>query len=236
MSTVTKLRGFFALVLGLTVVTCSSLVAQNYSSNLHEIVRETQKQGIRPGRITLVWWVPPEFWRAALLAGRTIPADKVEEMVASISDVNVFIVADAKVGGFGSLTFEPQSELEKRLTVTDGSGKPVATIAEAKQPLATKNMLAMMKPLLSNMLGELGKNLSFFVFEGKNKDGTRRIDPTKPGMLTAKLSEEEFRWRLPLGSLLPPKVCPKCGETFPGNYGFCPFDETPLKDKPVQAK
>jgi hypothetical protein len=97
-------------------------------------------------------------------------------------------------------------------------------------------MLAIMKPMFANMLGEFGKNVSFLAFEGKNKDGTRRVDPIKPGILTAKLNEEELRWRLPLGSLLPAKICPKCSETFPGNYGFCPFDATPLKEKTAEAK
>ena len=217
-------------------VTCTPLLAQNAKARLNELNRETQKQGSRASRVTLVWWVPPEFWRAALSASGTVPADKVEQAVAAISDVNVFIVVDGKIGAFGSMTFEPQAELEKNLSVMDSSGKAIAAVPDAKQPGATKNMLAMMKPLVSNMLGEFGKNISFFVFEGKNKDGTRRVDPTKAGMLTAKLGEEEFRWRLPLGSLLPAKVCPKCGETFPGNYGFCPFDATPLRDKANDAK
>jgi hypothetical protein len=231
-----RLRPGIAVALGLTAATCASLLAQNPKTKLNELVRETQKQGSRAGRISLIWWVPPEFWRAAMSVSGTVRADKVEEMVAAISDVNVFIVVDGKIGAFATMTFEPQAEVEKHLSIMDGSGKPIAAIPDAKQPVATKNMLAMMKPLFSNMLGEFGKNLSFFVFEGKNKDGTRRIDPNKPGMLTAKLGEEEFRWRLPLGSLLPSKVCPKCGETFPGNYGFCPFDATPLRDKTRDTK
>jgi hypothetical protein len=58
------------------------------------IVRETEKMGNRSGRVTLVWWIPPEFWQAALTAAGTIPADKVKEMVRTISDVNVVAVVD----------------------------------------------------------------------------------------------------------------------------------------------
>ena len=32
-----------------------------------------------------------------------------------------------------------------------------------------------------------------------------------------------MRYRLPLGSLFPPAVDPKTGESFPGNYHFNPF-------------
>ncbi|HEY4284912.1 MAG TPA: hypothetical protein VGM62_17750 [Chthoniobacterales bacterium] len=161
-------------------------------------------------------------------ASGAIVADKASEAVAAMSDVNVFLILDAIVGAFGAMDSVATTELQKNLSITDTAGKPLALIPESKQSAATKNMLAMMKPLLSNMLGDFGKGVSFFVFEGKNKDGSRRIDPMKPGNFTAKLSEEEFRWRLPLGSLMAEKVCPKCHEQFPGNYAFCPFDATAL--------
>jgi hypothetical protein len=202
----------------------------NYKEQLNGIIRDTQKQGSRAGRVTLVWWVPTEFWRATLIASGTIPADKVQEMVASIADINVFVVMDAKAGPL-ALEYVPQAELEKSFSVTDTNGKSLARLPEAKQSSAAKNLLGIMKPLFSNMLGEFGKNTSFFVFEGKNKDGSRRLDPTKPGVFYAQLSGEQFHWRLPLGSLLPDKICPKCNEIFPGSYTFCPYDATALKEK-----
>src|SRR5262249_557938 len=96
-----------------------------------------------------------------------------------------------------------------------------------------KRVVSLLGPVLTNMLGDVGSHMSFFIFADKTKDPkgqTRGIDPTKPGVLTARLGGEEFRWRLPLGSLRPPKVCPKCHESFPGNYSFCPFDATPLPE------
>jgi len=201
---------------------------------MNAIVRETEKIGNRAGRVTLVWWIPAEFWQAALTAAGTIPADKVKEIVGTISDINVVAVVDGKVGGLGQVEFVPQAELEKSLSAIDSQGKPLLMIPESKQSTATKNLLGMMKPMMANMMGDLGKSLSFFVFEGKNKDGSRRFDPTKPGLLVVRLSGEEFRWRLPLGSLLPEKICPKCNETLPGNYVFCPFDATLLKERDGQ--
>ena len=213
------------------VLFASSLFGQTAKEQLNAIVRDTQKPGNRAGRITLIWWMPAEFWQAALSAGGTIPAAKAQEMVDTISDVNVVAVIDGKVGGFAQVDFVSQAELEKNLSASDGQGKPLLIIPESKQSTATKNLLAVMKPITANMMGEFGKNFSFFVFEGKNKDGLRRVDPRKPGSLMLRLGGEEFRWRLPLGSLLREKICPKCNETLPGNYVFCPFDGTPLKDQ-----
>jgi hypothetical protein len=168
--------------------------------------------------VTVVWWLVPEFWHAALAASGTVPAEKVDEMVSSIKDINVFLIVDAKIGAFGSADYVLSGDLQKNLTVIDAQDKAVGLIPSEKQSAATKNMLAIMKSVMGNMLGEFGKNLTFFVFEDKN--GSRRIDPAKPGSLIVKLNAEEFRWRLPLGSLLPQKICPKCNETFPGTYAF----------------
>lgn len=222
-------RSAFPIIL-LLALTCASRAAQRPQEQLNAIVRDTQKQGTRSGRLTLVWWIPPEFWRVAFAASASVPMDKAEELISSIRDVNVFAVFDAKVSAFGASDFTSPIDLQKSITLTDHQGTPIPLIPETKQSGATKNMISMLKPLMANMLGEFGKNITFLVFEGKGKGGTRWLDPLKPGSFTVTLNAEEFRWRLPLGSLLPDKKCPKCSETFPGNYAFCPFDATPLTE------
>ncbi|MGH8101115.1 MAG: hypothetical protein ACREIW_07445 [Chthoniobacterales bacterium] len=222
-------RSAFPIIL-LLALTCASQAAERPQEQLNAIVRETQKQGTRSGRLTLVWWIPPEFWRVAFAASASVPMDKAEELISSIQGVNVFAVFDAKVSAFGAGDFTSAVDLEKNITLTDQQGKPLPLIPEAKQSGATKNMISMLKPLMANMLGEFGRNITFLVFEGKTKSGARWLDPLKPGSFTVKVNAEEFRWRLPLGSLLPDKKCPKCSETFPGNYAFCPFDASPLTE------
>jgi hypothetical protein len=162
-----------------------------------------------------------------MAASGTVPADKAREMVASIRDANVFLIVDGTIGPFAA-DFAPPEEVQKNISLTDTQNRIVPLIPDAKQSSATRNMVSMMKPIFATMLGEFGRSVSFVVFEGVNNDGSRRIDPLKPGNFTVKLNTEEFRWRLPLGSLLPNKKCPKCNEAFPGNYAFCPFDATPL--------
>jgi len=212
------------------------LLAETPQQHLSAIIRDTQKQGNRAGRMTLVWWMPTEFWRTAAVANGTLTAAQIDEMTNAVRDIIVFAIIDGKVGGLGQATFVQSEELRKNLALLDSDGRPISLLPEDKQPIATKNLLAMMKPVLTNMLGEFGKNVTFFVFEGKNAKGAQRVDPLKPGGLTVKLNSEEYRWRLPLGSLLPPKTCPKCNETFPGNYAFCPFDATPLKEQAAENK
>lgn len=88
----------------------------------------------------------------------------------------------------------------------------------------------MMKPLFANMLGPMGQNMVFFLFPSNNKEGQKIADSKKEGSFSVEMGEREFRWRLPLGSLLPPKICPTCGEKLSGAYKFCPWDGTKLPE------
>jgi hypothetical protein len=78
------------------------------------------------------------------------------------------------------------------------------------------------------MLGALGRNMNFFVFPGVRANGRPIADAKQEGSFKVVLGEQEFRWRLPLSSLLPPKICPKCHETDKGAWKFCPWCGTAL--------
>jgi hypothetical protein len=57
------------------------------------------------------------------------------------------------------------------------------------------------------------------------------IDAMQAGTMQVKLFDQSFKWRTPLGSLLPLRVDAKTGEEFPGNYGFNPYTGEKLTTK-----
>ena len=61
----------------------------------------------------------------------------------------------------------------------------------------------MMKPIFVNMLGPMGQNMHFFLFPAKDKSGNLIADAKNEGSFTVKLADRPFKWRLPLGSILP---------------------------------
>jgi hypothetical protein len=66
------------------------------------------------------------------------------------------------------------------------------------------------------------------VYPARNKDGKLLLDPTVAGGFKYIVYDKTFTWRLPLGSLLPPKFDPKTHEQFPGNFQFNPYTGTKL--------
>jgi hypothetical protein len=99
-----------------------------------------------------------------------------------------------------------------------------------------KNFLDMMKPALTNMLGQFGSGVEFACFSAKAASGARLIDPRKEGMLQLNYGDIVYKFRLPLGSLLPPKYDPQTGEMFLGNYIYSPFTGIKLIDVPPSKK
>jgi len=93
----------------------------------------------------------------------------------------------------------------------------------------------MMRPVFSNMLGSLGLHLAFLVFPAADKQGVRTVEPTKDGTFVVRVGPQEFRYRLPLGSLLPPAIDQRTGETFPGNYHFNPYTGNKLVPAPTNS-
>jgi hypothetical protein len=61
--------------------------------------------------------------------------------------------------------------------------------------------------------------------------GKRLADPNKPGALQFSVYDQDFKWRLPLASLLPRKFDPKSNEDFPGNFDYNPFTGDKLKTR-----
>ena len=93
----------------------------------------------------------------------------------------------------------------------------------------------MMRPVLSNMLGPMGENMRFFLFPAVDGSGTEIANPTSQNHFAVQLGDHHFRWRLPLGSLLPPKACPDDGQVLNGAWNYCPWHGTKLKPQAASA-
>ena len=69
------------------------------------------------------------------------------------------------------------------------------------------------------------------VFKGKDEKGTRYLNPRKIGKFSVHLKDKSFNWRLPLASLLQPKIDPETKEAFPGDYNYNPYTGNKLINK-----
>lgn len=216
------------IIFTLFVLGCCLLCAQEGQPSVEAIIAETQQQTTKASDMTMVWWIPTEFWQISLSQDKTLAAEDVQEFVNVLQPYTLIAVVKGKIGPMGGTTFLPEADVRATVQIRDTKGRVYKPLAANQINADVTNLLSMMKPMFANLFGPLGQNLHFVCFPGKTAEGERIADPKKDGRLSVVLADETFKWRLPLGSLLPPKKCPVCGETVSGAYKYCPWDATKL--------
>jgi hypothetical protein len=186
-------------------------------------------------RLTLVFWMPLEFWRATLESSGKLSDKGIQQFVQTVQPYTVLAVIDGESGFGGALNYADPDALRASVTIEDTSGNVYHPLALDEIDPGLKNLLQMMRPVLSNSMGPMGAHMEFLAFTSTSKDGQHFADVQKDGVLGVHVGAKAFRYRLPLGSFLPPAVDAKTGETFPGNYRFNPFTGNRLSN-PAGAK
>jgi hypothetical protein len=207
----------------------SSSFAQERKVDINLLVQETQKLSPSADEMTLVWWLPEEFWRISFEQNPNMTAAQTEEFMKVLHPYIIIVAIDGKIGAFGGVTYESEATIKNSIQIIDSQGTYYRPLDEEKTNPDTKNFLSMMKPVLVNMLGPMGQNMHFILFPSSSENGKSIADAKKEGSFSVKLGKREFKWRLPLGSLLPLKVCPVDGEKLSGAWKFCPWHGAELK-------
>jgi len=197
--------------------------------DINTLIQETQKRSDKPGEMTFIWWIPEEYWKASFAQNPNMTAAQIEDFVKVFRPYTVIAAVDGTMGTYGSVTYKTEAEIRSTIKLVDGQGNAYVPLNEEEISADTKSFLAAMKPMLANALGPIGQNMYFFIFPAQDKSGQGITDAKKEGAFLVKLGDREFRWKLPLGSLLPPKICPTCKEKINGSYKYCPWDGTKLE-------
>jgi hypothetical protein len=211
-----------ALILALVTAPCAR------ATDLQQLTRETQRMSQASQQLTLVWWMPQVWWEANLSNNSMMSPEGRAQMLLALDDYTIFVIARAKVT-MATLDARSKSEMlsNARLEIGD---KTIDPLAPENLTPAAQVILVSLKPVLAGMMGKLGQSVEMVIYPGRQGD-QKLIDPLRPGSFKYTLYDQTFTWRLPLVSLLPPKVDPKTNEEFPGNYEFNPYTGEPLRVK-----
>jgi hypothetical protein len=197
-----------------------------------KFTQELQRTKNDKDSFQMVWWIPTEFWQASFENVPSMTEEQKDKFYETVNPYIVICVADVKTTMFGNFLPCPKEEILSHLSVKVNGGKALKPLQESEISGDAKNLFAMMKPVLANGLGQFGKGMEFVCFDGLDADGNRLLDPKGDGKLTVKLNDSVYKWRLPLGSLLPPKYDSQTGDEFPGNFLYSPFTGAKLTECP----
>jgi len=204
------------------------------AADTNELIKETQKLVQEPKKMLLVWWIPTEFWTLTFKNDPRITDAQRTDLTTTLDKYTVIVVFGGDFGPMADLKARSREEIiqNTELRVND---KIIPLLDPKDISPSAINFVSLMKPLLANMMGTMGQGLEFLLYSN-DQNGAKLIDPIKPGGFTYTAFGNKFAWRLPLGSLLPPKMDSATKEEFPGNYLFNPFtgSKLVLKDSPVK--
>jgi hypothetical protein len=185
--------------------------------------------------VRLVWWLPLEYWRVSLSRGRSPRLAELEQIEAALRPYTVVAAFDGQIGAMGVVRWSSLEKLGEEIRLLDGASAPPTPLAPlAPLPRSSVDATALevvdsLRPVFANILGELGENLHFYFFPGRDAQGAPRIRPLEEGQFTVQIGADAYPYRLPIGALLPPKACPVDGERWSGAYRFCPRHGKPLE-------
>jgi len=203
--------------------------AQDRKVDINFLIQETQKLEQLPDEMTLIWWIPEDFWRVSFEQNPNITEAQTEEFLKVLRAYVVVVVVNGNIGSMGGVSYKSESTIRNSIQLIDSHMNRYRPLQIEAVDADMKNFLLMMKPVLANMLGPMGENMHFYLFPPKNKAGQRIADAKKEGTFSVRFDQKEFRWRLPLGSLMAPRICPVDGEKLSGAWKYCPWHGVELK-------
>ncbi len=199
--------------------------AQLASVDMDRLIQDLQKGSSDPNEMTLVWWIPEEFWAVSFAQDPSISADQAEEFMKIVRPYTLVVVVDGRMGAMAGVTYRTEGDIRGSTRIKDRDGNSYRPLSDDNISADCQNFLLMMKPIFANMLGPMGENMHFILFPAQDDRGRKLADAQQEGAFAISLGAgRDFNWKLPVGSLLQAKICPTCGDKLSGAYRFCPWD------------
>ena len=190
---------------------------------------QSQAKGSGDNHLAMAWWIPNEYWLSILNKNKNLNENEKNNMLDIISKVSLLAVVQADVSPVGSFTYYSKESISKkmRISFTNDSGK-VETITPMQSISSDLTLvLDIFKPIFEAAMGNLGKNLHFFVLNDRAGAGHRVIDPYKMGLIRIQLMKKNndamaAEIELPLNCLYVPRKCPN-GKDAHITWKYCPW-------------
>jgi hypothetical protein len=190
-------------------------------ADIQTVMRDVQRIAQKPKKITLVFWIPTEFWSVATRGDTRISDELRAQFSTTVNDYLVFMIASAEMGNSGGMTTKDRAAIEANTELLIG-GKSIAPIGKNEVSPDVLRVVDRVKPMMANLAGQIGQGIEILIYPNP-APGAEKLSAVKPGAFSISVFGDRFDWRLPLGSLLPPKVDSRTKESFPGDYNYNPY-------------
>ncbi len=211
---------FISVILCITVSAASQ---ETENVNLIEYIKEVQKWNKQSNEMTLSFWIPNGYWELALKDNPQITQAVINQIKDAFKDYVFVCALDLDINNNGTMSYTPESDLRKTIFIKDNTNKQYDPLDKEEISSDALSLSEAIKPMFAQMLGQMGAGMHFYFFKITDEKGNPTINEYKKGEFTICHSGREFKYNLPLVTLLPPKVCPIDNASMKGNWDYCPF-------------
>ena len=115
--------------------------AQQHTVDLQTLIRETQQMSQAVDKMTLVWWIPIDYWQAYADQDPSITPDQTEELLQILQPYFLVVVVDGKAGSFGGMTYTSESDIRTSLQLLDSQGVSYQSLPNEQVDANTQSFL-----------------------------------------------------------------------------------------------
>lgn len=205
----------------LTLLFSAAVCAQQTTSQ--RLAEECRKELSTEQHYSMLWVFPPEYWQLSYGEAANMNKAEIQQVVDWLAPYTLVLVADGEVAPLGNVVFNTKTELTPELKLLNASNQAFAPLKAEAINERTASFLAVMKPVIAQLLGQEAKNIHFFLFPAADKNGAQIVTARQSGTFALQLRKKVFQWRTPFSALLPPKRCPMDGQQMDGAWEFCPY-------------
>jgi hypothetical protein len=218
----------YFLFLLVILFTCNKTFSQVKAEKIEliEMINDLFVTKKNESNIKQVWWIPQEYWEVSLNDSKYSNQALQDEIKGILKNYIIVIATDVDIKPYGSLK---GNEITISLTGTDN--QTYSPIEKDKSSEEVFSLLDVLKPTMKNMLGQFGEKMNYFVFKKRNAKNNIIAGPLQRGQMAININNEDFIFRLPLGSMVEKKICPIDDELLNGNWEYCPWHGKKLIEK-----
>jgi len=200
----------------------SQLAAKEISEiDAAKLVLEIMKMSLDGTKQTMVMWLPIELAQVGMVQ-QGVNAAVVDQVGHVLGPYLIAVVFSGQTGPFGGVTPLPVEEIRASIELSDADGARYQPIDEQTMNPDARSYARAIGPAMSEHFPD-GREGHVIVFPGTTDAGTPIAASTTEGSFAIRVADDEFTWRLPLGSLVRPRICPVDGEELSGGWKYCPW-------------
>lgn len=192
--------------------------------------------GTGNNHVALAWWIPYEYWQAILARDMSTSEQQKKAMLDALSGVSLLAIVQADISTLGAFRYYTKDEVQKNMVVSlaDTTGKKQRLLPMQKVDANLEIVLGVFKPVLEAAMGNLGKNMHFFVLNDRSPSLPRLLDPYRRGLIGVQLAKSDktlmnAEIETPLNALYIPRKCSN-GKDAHVSWKYCPWAGERLQD------